>query len=99
MLKPINDKVVIKYIEKNNHTKSGIILTSQTNEDIQYAEIIEVGPGTDNIKIQVKKGQKVFVKKNTGYKINYEGEDFIIINHNDILSVDVTNGDDSAMHP
>ena len=99
MLKPLGDKIIIRFIDKNDHTKSGIILTSQNDDDAKYAEVIEVGHGTEKVKIQVEKGQKVIVDKNVGNKIKYEGEDFIIINQNDILAVDVADGDGLAMHP
>jgi chaperonin GroES len=87
MLKPLADRVVIKMIESEETTKSGIILSGNSKEKPQFAKIVEVGPGTEKIKMEVEKGQKVVVSKYAGTEIKYEGEDLIIVNQSDILAV------------
>jgi chaperonin GroES len=87
MLKPLADRVVIKMIESEETTKSGIILSGNSKEKPQFAKIVEVGPGTEKIKMQVEKGQKVVVSKYAGTEIKYEGEDLIIVNQGDILAI------------
>ena len=92
MLKPLQDRVVIKMIEGEETTKSGIILASSAKEKPQIAEILEVGPGLTNsdgklVPMEVKKGDKVVVSKYSGTEIKYEGEDLIIVKQSDILAV------------
>lgn len=92
MLKPLQDRVVIKMIEGEETTKSGIILASSAKEKPQIAEVLEVGPGlTDKdgklVPMDVKKGEKVVVSKYSGTEIKYEGEDIIIVRESDILAI------------
>ena len=91
MLKPLGDRVVIKMIESEETTKSGIILTSSAKEKPQIAQVIEVGPGIDvdgkTVKMEVSKNDKVVVSKYAGTEIKYEGEDYIILRQSDILAI------------
>ena len=87
MLKPLADRVVIEMQENEETTKSGIILAGNAQEKSQFAEVIEVGPGTEKVKMEVKKGDKVVVSKYAGTEIKYEGEDLIIVSQNDILAI------------
>ena len=91
MLKPLSDRVVIKMLESEETTKSGIILSGNAKEKPQIAEVIEVGPGKEiegNLsKMLVKKGDKVVVNKYAGTEIKYEGQDLIIVKQDDILAV------------
>jgi len=91
MLKPLQDRVVIKMIENEETTKSGIILSSGAKEKPQIAEIIEVGPGGEvdgkEIKMYVKKGDKVIVSKYAGTEVKYGGEEYIIVKQDDILAI------------
>ena len=91
MLRPLQDRIVIKMIEGEETTKSGIILASTAKEKPQIAEVIEVGPGLKEdgkvTPIEVKKGDKVVVSKYSGTEIKYEGEDLIIVRESDILAV------------
>ena len=72
-------------------TKSGIILASSAKEKPQIAEVLEVGPGTNvegkEVKMEVKKKDKVVVSKYSGTEIKYEGEDLIIVRQSDILAI------------
>ena len=91
MLKPLSDRVVIKMLESEETTKSGIILSGNAKEKPQIAEVIEVGPGKEIegklSKMLVKKGDKVVVNKYAGTDIKYEGQDLIIVKQDDILAI------------
>jgi len=87
MLKPLADRVLIKMLESEETTKSGIILSGANKEKPQFAEVLEVGPGTEKIKMEVKKGDKIVVSKYAGTEIKYEGEDLIIVSQSDILAI------------
>ena len=90
MIKPLQDRVVIKMIENEETTKSGIILSSGAKEKPQIAEIIEVGPGGEvegkTVKMYVKKGDIVIVSKYSGTEVKYEGEDYLIVKQDDVLA-------------
>ncbi len=87
MLKPLADRVVIKMLENEETTKSGIILAGASKEKPQFAEVLEVGPGTEKIKMEVKKNEKIVVSEYAGTKIKYQGEDLVIVNQDDILAI------------
>ncbi len=92
MIKPLTDRVLIKMVEAEETTKSGIILTSGSQEKPQIAEVVEVGPGGkdengENIEMQVKKGDRVITSKYSGTEVKYEGTDYIIVRQSDILAV------------
>ena len=90
-IKPLGSRVVIKKIEAEEKTASGILLTSSAKEKPQVAEVLEVGPGgmVDGKEIQmtIKKGDKVIVSKYAGTEVKYEGEDYIIVKQGDILAI------------
>lgn len=91
MIKPLNDRVLIKMKENEETTKSGIILAGASKEKPQIAEVIEVGPGEKiDGKVQemyVKKGDNVIVSKYAGTEIKYEGEEYLIVKQEDILAI------------
>ena len=91
MIKPLQDRVVLKMIENEETTKSGIILSSGAKEKPQVAEIIEVGPGGEidgkPVKMYVKKGDKVRVSKYAGTEVKIDGEEYIIVKQDDILAI------------
>ncbi len=91
MIKPLTDRVLIKMVEAEETTKSGIILSSGSQEKPQIAEVIEVGPGGtvdgEKVEMQVKKGDKVITSKYSGTEVKYEGEDYIIVRQSDILAI------------
>ena len=91
MLKPLEDRVVIKMMEKEETTKSGIILAGNSGEKSQIAEVIEVGPGIEEDgktkEMYVKKGDKVVINSYAGTNIKYEGEELIIVKQSDILAI------------
>ena len=90
-LKPLADRVVLKMVETEETTKSGIILTGSAKEKPQVAEVIAVGPGGNvdgkEIAMQVKVGQKVIYSKYAGTEVKLDGEEIIIVRQSDILAV------------
>ena len=90
-LVPLSDRVVLKEVEAEEKTASGIILTGDAKEKPQQAEVIAVGPGGvvdgKEIKMEVKAGDKVIYSKYAGTEVKLEDEKFIIVKQNDILAV------------
>ncbi len=90
-LVPLADRVVLKQLEAEQTTKSGIVLPGQEKEKPQQAEVIAVGPGGvvdgKEIKMEVKVGDKVIYSKYAGTEVKLEDEKFIIVKQNDILAV------------
>ncbi len=90
-LVPLSDRVVVKQLEAEETTKSGIILASSAQEKPQEALVIAVGPGGvvdgKEIKMQVTEGQKVIYSKYAGTNVKLDGEEYIIIKQDDILAV------------
>ena len=90
-LVPLGDKVVIKQMEAEEKTKSGIVLPTQSKEKPQEAEVIAVGPGGmvdgKEVKMQIKAGDRVIYSKYSGTEIKIDGEALIIVRQGDILAV------------
>ena len=90
-LNPLSDRVVLKQLEAEETTKSGIILASSAQEKPQEAEVIAVGPGGvvdgKEIKMHVKVGQKVIYSKYAGTEVKLDGDEFIIVRQDDILAI------------
>ena len=91
MLKPLADRVVVKMLEKEETTKSGIILSGKSEEKSQIAQVLRVGPGIDSegkkVEICVKEGDKVILSQYAGTTVKYEGEELVIVKYGDILAV------------
>ena len=90
-LVPLGDRVVLKQLEAEQTTKSGIVLPGQEKEKPQQAEVIAVGPGGvvdgKEIKMEVKAGDKVIYSKYAGTEVKLDDEKFIIVKQSDILAV------------
>ncbi len=90
-IKPLSDRVVIKMVEAEETTKSGIILSGSAKEKPQVAEVIAVGPGGmvdgKEVKMYVKKGDHVLTSKYSGTEVKVDGKDYIIVRQNDILAI------------
>ncbi|HIW48022.1 MAG TPA: co-chaperone GroES [Firmicutes bacterium] len=90
-LVPLGDKVVIKQMEAEEKTKSGIVLPTQSKEKPQEAEVIAVGPGGkvkgEEIEMMVKPGDRVIYSKYSGTEVKFDGETYIIIRQSDILAI------------
>ena len=91
MLKPLGNRVVVKMVEAEETTKSGLIITSKSEEKSQIAEVIKVGPGIEEdgkkVPMQVKEGDKVVLNQYAGTTIKYEGEEYVIVKESDILAI------------
>lgn len=91
MIKPLMDKIVLKMVEAEETTKSGIVLAGAAKEKPQIAEVIAVGPGGivdgNQVDMCVNVGEKVVFSKYAGTEIKYNGEEYIIIKQSDILAV------------
>ena len=86
-LVPLADRVVLKQLEAETKTKTGIILTSSAQEKPQEAEVVAVGPGTEDVKMEVSVGQKVIYSKHAGANVKMEEEEYIIVKQSDILAI------------
>lgn len=86
-IKPLGERVVIKRLEAEEKTKSGIVLPGQAKEQPQMAEVISVGPGTEEVKMEVKTGDVVIFSQYAGTTIKYEGVEYIILGQRDILAI------------
>ncbi len=90
-LKPLADRVVIKMVEAEETTKSGIILTGSAKEKPQVAEVVAVGPGGNvdgkEVVMNVKVGDRVITSKYSGTEIKLDGEEYTIVRQSDILAI------------
>ena len=90
-IKPLADRVVVKMVESEETTKSGIILTASAKEKPQIAEVLEVGPGGvvdgQDVKMTVNVGDRVITSKYSGTEIKLDGEEYIIVKQSDILAI------------
>lgn len=90
-IRPLADRVVIKNIEAEETTKSGIILTGSAREKPQVCEVLAVGPGGvvdgKDVEMTVKVGDKVLIAKYAGTEVKVDGEECVIVRQGDILAV------------
>ena len=90
-LKPLADRVVLKRTEAEEKTKGGIILTSAAQEKPEVYEVIVVGPGGmvdgNEVKMEVKAGDKVIAGKYAGTNVKLDGEEYTIVRQADILAI------------
>ncbi|MCA1996543.1 MAG: co-chaperone GroES, partial [Armatimonadetes bacterium] len=84
---PLGSRVVIKKFEAEEKTKSGIVLPGQAQEKPQMAEVIAVGPGTEDVKMELKAGDKVIISKYSGTEVKVDGQEYTILKQEDILAV------------
>ena len=90
-IKPLGDRVVIKKLEAESTTKSGIVLTGTAKEQPQEAEVMAVGPGAvvdgKRVEMEVKFGDKILYSKYAGTDVKVSGEEYIILRQDDILAI------------
>lgn len=90
-VKPLGDRVVIKNVEAEETTKSGLILTSAAKEKPQMAVVLAVGPGGNvdgkDVEMIVKVGDKVLTSKYSGTEVKVDGEECTIVRQSDILAI------------
>ncbi len=90
-IRPLGSRVLLKEIESEETTKSGIVLPSNAKEKPYMAEVIEIGPGEEKdgkiVKIPVKKGDRVLYSKYAGTEIKLEEENYLFVKQDDILAI------------
>ena len=89
-IKPLADRVVIKMVEAEETTKSGIILAGSAKEKPQIAEVVAVGPGGvidgKEVKMELKVGDKVLTSKYAGTEVKLDGQEYTILSQGDVLA-------------
>ena len=90
-LVPLGDKVVLKQLEAEETTKSGIVLPGQAKEKPQQAEVVAVGPGGlidgKEVTMQVKAGDKVIYSKYAGTDVKLGDDEYVVVKQNDIVAI------------
>lgn len=90
-IKPLGDRVVIKKVEPEEKTKSGIVLPGSAKEQPQMAEVLEVGPGGmvegKEVTMELKKGDRVIFSKYAGTEVKFDGEEYTILKQSEILAI------------
>ena len=90
-IKPLADRVVVKAVEVEETTTSGIILVASAQEKPQVAEVVAVGPGGmvdgNNVEMYVKVGDKVITSKYSGTEVKLNKEEYTIVKQSDILAI------------
>ncbi len=91
MIKPLLDRVVLKMVENEETTKSGILLAGNSKEKPQIATVVAVGPGGNidgkEVIMQVKVNDKVVFAKYAGTEVKIDDEEYIIVRQSDILGI------------
>ena len=91
-IKPLADRVVLKSVEAEEKTKTGILLTASAQEKPQIAEVLAVGPGKPSenggfTAMTVKVGDKVIASKYAGTSVKLDGTEYVIVSEDDVLAV------------
>lgn len=90
-IKPLGDRVVIKLMESEETTKSGIVLPGSAKEKPQLAEVLAIGPGGlvdgKEVKMEVKVGDKVIYSKYAGAEVKLDDQEYVIVRQSDILAI------------
>ncbi len=90
-IKPLSDRIVIKMIEAEEKTKSGIILAGAAKEKPEIAEVVAVGPGGmvdgKEVKMTLKVGDKVLISKYAGTEVKVDGVEYSILRQSDVLAI------------
>ena len=90
-LKPLGDRVVLKFTQAEETSQGGIILAAAAQEKLQVAEVISVGPGGiidgKEVKMEVKKGDKVILSKYSGTEVKLGTDEFVVVKQGDILAI------------
>ena len=86
-IKPLFDKVVVEPVKAEEKSKGGIILTAAAQEKPATCTVVAVGPGTSEVKMEVKVGDQVLYGKYAGQEIQIDGVDYLIMKQNDILAI------------
>ena len=96
-LRPLGDRVVIKPLEREEVTKSGLVLPDTAKEKPQQGEILAVGPGRvldsgERLNLDLREGDRVLFAKYAGTEFKHEDNELLILSEKDVLAVMVSNG-------
>lgn len=86
-VKPLADRVLVKNDKAETKTAGGLIIPEAAQEKTQTATVVEVGPGTDDVKISVKAGDRIMYDKYSGTQVKINGEDHLILKMSDIIAI------------
>lgn len=86
-IKPLADRVLIEPKAAEEKTASGLFIPDSAKEKPLEGTVVATGPGTDEVKMEVKKGDKVLYGKYAGTEITVDGKDYLIMKQNDILAI------------
>lgn len=90
-IKPVADRILIKSVEAEETTQSGIILAAASQEKPQIAEVVAVGPGGlvdgEQVDMYLKPGDKVIINKYAGTNVKFENEEYTIVKQADVLAI------------
>ena len=90
-IKPLSNRVVLKNVEAEETTKSGILLAGSAKEKPQMSEVVAIGPGEVRdgvlVPMTVKVGNKVITSKYSGTEVKLDGEEYTVVSQSDILAV------------
>lgn len=86
-IKPLADRVLIEPRAAEEKTASGLFIPDSAKEKPLEGTVVAVGPGTDEVKMEVKKGDNVLYGKYAGTEISVDGKDYLIMKQNDILAI------------
>ncbi|MDX9854088.1 MAG: co-chaperone GroES [Tenuifilaceae bacterium] len=86
-IKPLADRVLVEPMEAETKTASGIFIPDTAKEKPQRGTVVAVGPGTTDIKMEVKKGDVVLYGKYAGTEISVDGKDYLIMKQSDVLAI------------
>lgn len=90
-IKPLGDRVVIKMLENEETTKSGIVLPGSAQEKPQVAEVVAVGPGGvidgKDVIMELEAGDRVLISKYAGTEVKIDGTEYTILRQNDVLAI------------
>ena len=86
-IKPLADRVLLKAVDAQETTESGLILAASAQEKPEISEVIAVGPGTEKHPMTVKPGDKVIISKYSGTQVKLDGEEYTIADIKDVLAI------------
>lgn len=86
-MRPLGDKIIVKRTQAEEKTASGIVLPGQAKEMPHMAQVIAVGPGTEEVKMEVKPSDSVIFAQYAGVEVKYMGDTYLILSQKDILAV------------
>ncbi len=91
-VRPLSDRILVRRVDADEQVKGGIIIPDTAKETPQEAEVIAVGPGKRNkngdvIAPAVKSGEKILIGKYAGTEIEVDGDDYVIVNEDDVLGI------------